>query len=404
MTERARRFSPRFEGGNMKESRKARWATRFALWTFAFGSLGSHGATCEQDQGPDSYGSGPTKTLRGFGNSIGAGYAGANPFPRQRDSYFNYYGQAMAADRGWQVEYHGIFDSGEHTGPQQSGDLGIGSSGSIYAHMLSTSSYVRNADVLTIEAGGNDFLYSRSQFRSNCDQGLLDERLDRWKQDWDLVLGYISANRNTYGLTVGMSIYYPNPDDDGRNGSGPTCNGTSLYEVLLPRLLSAADYTCSTLEAAGFKCVDSFAVMNCDADAHGNPDFDCPNKRTLQDLESSGTCPRLPPLPGAVYTWPAMDPDCIAAHIHPSALKDPRSLHKAGNIVNYIQSDGTHPNDAGHVALGNAHLDLGFHDYLGSNNSGPFPEDTYQGCIDGLDNDGDGDFDCSDSDCSPYCS
>lgn len=386
----------------MMRNRSAGNLARGALVGFGFFAMGNHGATCQQDHGPGDHGAGPVKTLRGFGNSIGAGYAGANPFPRQRDSYFIYYGQEAAADRGWQIDYFGVFDSGEHTGPLQGGDLGIGSNGSIYFHMTDNPSYVSNADIVTVEAGGNDFLYARDQFVGNCNLGTLDARIDRWRQDWDLVVNYLAQNRNPQGITRGMSIYYPDPNNDGRDGTGPQCDGQFVYDILLPRLLSAGDYTCSTLEANGFRCADGFAVMNCDEDPNGNPDFACPNKRVLQALADSGTCPRVAPPQNSVYQYPVMDPNCIAANIDFSAFQDPSSVNKGGVNRDFILSDDTHPSDAGHRALGTAQTNLGFEDYLGDDN-GPSGENSYQACVDNADNDDDGQYDCDDPDCANFC-
>ncbi len=346
--------------------------------------------TCNQPFGPISTGDGPTaKIYNAFGDSIAAGYRDTGSFPGQIKSYVGYYADAAAADRDWTVTYQGFTTSGETT-PQ------------IRNRMQNNLSQLREAEIFSWDGGGNDFLDARGDYYSNCNVAALDNALDVWRGEWDALLDTVEAN---VGLTAAsapmirtMSVYYPNPDQD-RADACP--GGISDFEVLLPRLLAASDYMCSTAEARGWRCADAVSAMNCDEDISGNPEFGCPNKRYVQELVETGVCPRDRVSPA--YGEAAIDHECIAAHLaltgDGDVLRDPVSVIKDGQLLNLIQTaDFTHPSSAGHQRLGLAHHDTGYDDVEGN-----LVENNYALCIDQQDNDGDGQSDCADADCAAYC-
>lgn len=356
-----------------------------AVLFMVFALLGA--PTCDQPFGPSSTGSGTSKQFAAFGDSIAAGYKDGT-FPGQIKSYVGYYADSAAADQGWRVTYEGFTTSGETT-PQ------------IESRMRRNLSDLRSSDIVSWDAGGNDFLDARSKFYGNCNLGNLDNALATWRKDWDTLLATVDReagiNAASARMLRTMNVYYPNPDAD----RAQSCNGRTRYEHLLPRLLAAGDYMCSTAEARGWRCADTFAVMNCDEDANGNPAFNCPNKRYVQNLVDSGVCPRSVPA-GAPYVSPSIDPACIQAHLDAtgdwSALHDPERVPKNGQTFDLMQGDGTHPNAAGHRRIAEAHHDLGYDDV-----EGPQTENTYAQCIDYEDNDGDGESDCSDANCAAFC-
>lgn len=342
--------------------------------------------TCNQPFGPITTGNGPTsKTYHAFGDSIAAGYDDGFP-PGQIKSYVGYYADDAASDRDWTITYRGTTTSGETT-PQ------------IRSRMNSNLSRLRASDIFTWDAGGNDFLDARGDFYGNCNVGQLDGALDDWRADWDALLDTVESNVGTSASSAPMirtmNIYYPNADED----RADSCGGQSQFEILLPRLLAAGDYMCATAEARGWRCADSFTPMNCDEDANGNPAFNCPNKRYIQNLVDSGVCPRNFNGPFASAT---IDPACIAAHLDStgdgSNIRDPRSVNKNGSNRNLIQGDRTHPNAEGHDRIGAAHHDTGYDDVDGNQD-----ESSYALCIDYQDNDNDGVYDCDDAGCSAYC-
>ncbi|MEM9489791.1 MAG: GDSL-type esterase/lipase family protein [Myxococcota bacterium] len=338
--------------------------------------------TCNQPFGPTSVGSGTAKKYSAFGDSIAAGYEATSTFPGQMKSYVGYYADLAAADRDWRITYRGITTSGETTAQ-------------IESRMRNNLSRVREADIFTWDAGGNDFLDARGDYYSNCNVGQLDNALDQWRGDWDVLLDTVEANAGTTAayapLIRTMNIYYPNPNQD----RAAACSGQrSRFEVLLPRLLVAGDYMCSTAEARGWRCADSFAVMNCARDGNGNPAFNCPNKRYIQNLVDQGICPRNVTDPD--YQSATIAVACITAHLDAtgdwSAFRDPAEFGR-------IQTrDDIHPDRDGHIAIGEAHHDTGYDDIEGN-----LSENNYALCIDYEDNDGDGNSDCDDSGCAAYC-
>jgi lysophospholipase L1-like esterase len=345
-------------------------------------------ATCDQPFGPTSTGSGATyKTFNAFGDSIAAGYWDGT-FPGQIKSYVGYYADNAAQSQNWTVTYEGFTTSGETT-PQ------------INSRMKNNLSQLKESDIFTWDAGGNDFLDARGNYQSNCSVSGLDNALNTWRGNWDALLDTVDAN---VGLTASaapfirtMNTYYPNPDQD----RARQCSGQrNQYEVMLPRLLAAGDYMCATAEARGWRCADTVAIMNCNEDSNGNPDFNCASKRYIQNLVDQGICPRN--VTSSAFREPTIDPNCIAAHLDATgdwtAFHDPRSVVKGGQALNLIQNDYTHPNDEGHVRIGRAHHDTGYDDVLGPRN-----ENNYALCIDYEDNDGDGLTDCQDSNCAAYC-
>jgi lysophospholipase L1-like esterase len=338
--------------------------------------------------GPTTTGSGPVaKDYAAFGDSIAAGYKDGT-FPGQIKSYVGYYADSAAASQSWTITYRGYTTSGETTSQ-------------IEARMRNNLSALRSAEIISWDAGGNDFLDARSDFYGNCNLGALDTALANWRADWDVLLDTVEANGGTTADSapkfVTMNVYYPNPAKD----ASQSCNGRTRYEHLLPRLLAAGDYMCSTAESRGWRCADTFAAMNCAEDASGNPDFNCPNKRYLQNLVDSGICPRSVP-GGAPYSEPSIDPNCIRDHLDATgdwgAFYDPAAVPKNGVVKDYMQGDDTHPNAAGHQAIAAAHHQLGYDDVQGNQ-----VENSYALCIDYQDNDGDGQDDCDDSDCAAFC-
>ncbi|WP_428261821.1 GDSL-type esterase/lipase family protein [Haliangium sp.] len=370
----------------MIQKKHIRTIVRGIAFIGLFGLLAA--PTCNQPFGPTATGSGsPSKILNAFGDSIAAGYVDSFP-PGQTKSYVGFYADQAAADRGHQIVYQGFTTSGETT-PQ------------IEARMRNNLSQLREAEFFTWDAGGNDFLDARGDYYGNCNVGALDNALDAWRGDWDDLLDTVESN---VGLTAAsapfirtMNVYYPNPDQDRASG----CSGQGTrFEVLLPRLLAAGDYMCSTAEARGWRCADTIAAMNCREDGAGNPDFDCANKRYLQNLVDSGICPRN--VTSSAYASPSIDPNCIRAHLDSTgdwdAFFDPARVVKNGQTLDLMQGDDTHPNSAGHRRLAGAHHDLGYDDV-----EGPLVENTYAQCIDFEDNDGDGKSDCSDAGCAAFC-
>ena len=264
-----------------------------------------------------SAGSGEPQDWAGFGDSIMAGYCGL--FCSSK-SYASYYADAAAAENGWDVSLQSRAISGETTIQ-------------IYDEMANDHlNELRNADLVVWSAGGNDFLLARQSYGNSCDEAALDQAIDDWKADWDLIISLVSAEAAPEAIIRTMNIYYPDPNRDRVN----FCGNVSDFEAFFPRLLEAGDYMCETAELAGFSCADSIAAMNCDEiDANHAIDPNC--------LDPSGSNFRDPLdvvkyVDGVPTSWP--------------------SANRSG----MIQGDRIHPGDTGHRYIAAAHDALGYSD------------------------------------------
>jgi hypothetical protein len=296
----------------------SRWFTAVAAAVLLAGSLvGARQASAGAGHFTYSSGSGTAQAWVGFGDSIMAGYCGLFCSIK---SYASYYADAAAAENGWAVDLEGFPHSGEVTLQ-------------IFDEMANThNAELMAADLVMWSAGGNDFLSARDDYAASCNVAALDQALDDWKGDWDLIISLVAAEADPAARIRTMNIYYPNPNQDRSN----FCGSVSDFEVFYPRLLAAGDYMCDTAAAAGFLCADSIAAMNCDEiDANHTLDPDC--------LDPSGSNFR--------------DPLDVVKYVNGSPTSWP-----SANNSGMIQSDRTHPGAAGQQYIGAAHHELGYAD------------------------------------------
>jgi lysophospholipase L1-like esterase len=267
-----------------------------------------------------STGSGTPQTWAAYGDSIIAGYCGI--FCSLK-SYASYYADSAAAANGWAVDLEGFPHSGETTIQ-------------IFDEMANDhNAQLRAADLVIWSAGGNDFLNARSDYASSCNVAALDQALDDWKVDWDLIISLVSNEADPGARIRTMDIYYPDPDRDRNN----FCDSVSDFEVFYPRLIDAGDYICETAAAAGFLCADSLTAMNCDeVDANHTIDPDCfhPSGSNFRDPLDV-----IKYVDGVATSWPS------------------------ANNSGMIQSDRTHPGAAGQQYIAAAHHELGYSDFEG---------------------------------------
>jgi len=265
-------------------------------------------------------GTGTPQEWSGFGDSIMAGYCGL--FCSLK-SYASYYADSAAAENGWDVHLQARPQSGETTIQ-------------IYDEMAAGHlNELRNADLVMWSAGGNDFLNARSDYASSCNVAGLDQAMDDWRADWDLIISLVSAEAKPEAIVRTMNIYYPDPDQDRSN----FCGSTSDFEVFFPRLIDAGNYMCTTAAIAGFLCADSITAMNCDEiDASHTIDPDC--------LDPSGSNFR--------------DPLDVIKYVDGVATQWPNA-----NNSSMIQSDRTHPGAIGQQYIADAHHALGYEDVPG---------------------------------------
>jgi hypothetical protein len=318
---------------------------------------------------------------RGYGDSIMAGNlnsgTGTLSDGGRRGSYFRYYADLAAAEMGWAIDYTADAVAGEVT----AGILGL----------MSTSEF-QNAHTITLCAGGNDFLAARSDYKSSCTVGALDAALAAWRDDWDAIILKLQSDVLPGTMVQVMNVDYPDPQNDWSAG----CGAFTDFEVFLPRLLAAADYMCFSAESNGWACADSIAAINCVEDVEGNPSFDCPNKRWLQEVVASGGCSREP----SSNLYDTLDPNCIMTELDTrgawEAMQNTHSVDKAGTLYDLIQGDQTHPTLDGQREIGFQHHALGYNGFslspAGTYLASEHYEGTYAMCIDGRDNDNDSAF------------
>jgi hypothetical protein len=263
-----------------------------------------------------STGTGEARDWVAFGDSIIAGYCGI--FCPATKSYASYFADGAAAENGWAIDLAGYPHSGETTIQ-------------IYDEMLNThNADLQAADGIVWSAGGNDFLAARSDYALSCNVAALDQAMNDFRDDWDLIIALVSSDAVPGALIRTMDIYYPDPDVDRAN----FCGVVSDFEVFFPRLLAAGDYMCDTAMAAGFECASSMEAMNCD------------------EIDAAHT----------------IDPGCF--DISGANIRDPLDVIKyvggiptswsSANLSGMIQSDRTHPGIVGQQYIGEAHHALGY--------------------------------------------
>jgi lysophospholipase L1-like esterase len=196
---------------------------------------------------------------------------------------------------------------------------------------------LRAADYVTLEGCGNDFLDARSTYRSssNCaDESPLANALSTCKYNMTRALDIIAANRKAGSIVQIMALYYPGINSD----KSRTCNGMSHFDIFLDYIAEANWYTCNEAWKRGFKCMDGLAAFNA-------ADVD-----TALDADTT-------PDAAQIRINQAIDADNFAGYY--SRVYDSRGVltdasykrTSSTTTVDYLNSDDTHPTNAGHQRL-----------------------------------------------------
>jgi lysophospholipase L1-like esterase len=266
-----------------------------------------------------------TRVNAAFGDSIAAGFCGI--FCRL-DSYSVSYGRRVADARDATVSYRGR---------AQSGDL----MSSVANKIGNNLTDLRAADTITLEGCGNDFLNARSSFRnqSNCtSETVLATALDTCRSNFIRALNTIASNRKAGSQVLVMSLYYPGMNPD----KSAICNGGTDFDVFVDYIVEANWTMCNEAWARGFQCVDGLAAFNAAdvdtaLDADSTPDNDQIRINRATDADN----------------FPAYYNRVLASK---AVLTDANTKRTGtSTVVDYLQSDDTHPTAAGHQRLAAEH-------------------------------------------------
>ncbi len=264
-----------------------------------------------------------------FGDSIAAGYCGI--FCRL-DSYSVYFGRAVAEAKDATVSYRGRAMSGDVMS-------------AIVSKMNNNLADLRAADYINLEGCGNDFLNARSSYRnqSNCtSETVLATALDTCRSNFIRALDVIAANRKGGSQVYVMSLYYPGMNAD----KGRACNGGTHFDVFVDYITEANWTMCNEAWKRGFKCVDGMASFNA-ADVDTNLDAD--STPDIQQIRINQATDQ--------NNFPAYYNRVLASK---AVLTDANTKRTgASTVVDYLQSDDTHPTAAGHQRLSAEHAAQG---------------------------------------------
>lgn len=266
-----------------------------------------------------------TRISTAFGDSIVAGYCGI--FCRL-DSYGVYYGRRIADAKDATVSYRGRAMSGDVMS-------------SIVSKMNNNLADLRAADYVTIEGCGNDFLNARSSFRnqSNCtSETVLQTALDTCRTQYIRALDIIAANKKAAAPVLVMSLYYPGMNTD----KAASCNGGTDFDVFVDYIVEANWNMCNEAWKRGFQCVDGLAAFNA-ADVDTNLDADSTPDNQQIKINRDTDYQNFPAYYNRVLSSKAVLTDANTKRTGTST------------VVDYLQSDDTHPTAAGHQRLAAEH-------------------------------------------------
>lgn len=253
-----------------------------------------------------------------FGDSIAAGYCGIGCV---LDSYVQYYAYknpiGIAQSQGVHVIGR-IFATTGDTSEQ------------VVREINEKNFDIRLADVITVEACGNDYLPSRRQFRKTCNLKVIESALETCKINMREIINMLVFYARPGARIRVMNIYYPGLNKDLQKG----CGGKKFFDSFLPILVEGNWYTCDYALKNNVICLDAFALMNA-SDEDQQKIVWIPG----ESLESYQT--RL------LITYKNL-------------LTDPSQKKTSQGIISLMQSDDIHPNKIGHQRLGLLHHLAGY--------------------------------------------
>ncbi len=197
---------------------------------------------------------------------------------------------------------------------------------------------VRAADIVTLDACGNDYLISRAPKENACvptNEIAIQKCADGVANILDKVLEVGKP-----GVRVRVTnIHYPVVTKD---RAKKVCDSESNFDRFLPSLVEGNWYTCEVARQRGIPCADTFALVNAaDIDTNGDGIVDSEQLAWIpgESLES--------------YKERILS--------HKDLIRDPEAKILAdGSVVNIIGPDHLHLNALGHKLVGELHQKLGW--------------------------------------------
>ena len=264
------------------------------------------------------------RTYVSFGDSIVAGYCG---WYCQDDSYAVHLSQGLADRDDLRVKYIGRGESGATM--EEIADV-----------VADNHDLIAQADIITIEGCGNDYLNARDEYlgQADCTDGRpIAHALQACKIHMTRAMREITANAQPNAQVVVMTLYYPTVKQDKAN----KCGDTSHFDLFLPFLIESNWWTCNEAWKRGYSCVDAMSVMNAaDIDSDANLIIDSEQIRMQATIDENN-----------ILSYQARMAN------NRGVLADGHEKIEASAIPDdYLQPDSKHPSQQGHQGLAAAHL------------------------------------------------
>lgn len=209
----------------------------------------------------------------------------------------------------------------------------------IWEQIQMSAELAEEADLILVDACGNNFLPARKTFRGTCEGQVLHRALKNCKDGMESILRALHQLGKSKGSRIRvMNLYYPGVNDD----RADQCDdGVQNFDAFLSVLAESNWHTCDSARQMGIPCADAFAAFNAaDIDSTGEG---------ISDRE------KLSWIPGESLS----DYRHRITSTYRDLITDPRQKKTKTGTINLMQSDNTHPNKKGHSLIGQVHLELG---------------------------------------------
>jgi lysophospholipase L1-like esterase len=284
----------------------------------------AHAIAAHRNYSYEKTGATRTTIVAAYGDSIVAGYCGVGCTQNSYAQFYTHLNKDSTATalnsniNGWIRAVSG------HMADQ------------VVAEMKKDVANLERADVVTLEACGNDYLTARSAFQNRrskdyCNKARLDSAVADCKDGISQLVDTMASKSKKGALLRIMNIYYPGMLKDAET----SCKGTSNADHFLRAIVEGNWFTCDYAYRKGIACVDAFADFNT-ADSNRSKIA----WRAGESLEDYS------------FRLTVMNRDFIT---------DPTKKKTSdGKVIRLLLDDNTHPNQTGHARIGWLHHYAGY--------------------------------------------